>query len=234
MAIVRASISNLMDVDLDEVAHEEWQNTTHKPILDAIFRVIDSTKQEEIFQTVGGMGLLAEKSEGEDMTNRIFRQGYKTTFTHKTLAMYAQLSMEAVDDEQYGVISNLPESMVRSADATYNYYMSRIFGQSTSTSEDFITGGDGKALLATDHPLAVSGGTCANKPSTDVDLGAASLWDAIDGFYGMLDDAGKPLAINPKYLLIPHQELQKAHELVDSEKYPESAKQIGPYTFWMN
>ena len=232
MAIVRSSISNLMDVDLDVVAHEAWKNTQHELILNAIWRVDSSDKQEEIAQTVGGFRLLAEKDEGEDLTAKIFRQGYKTTFTHKTLGMYAQLSMEAVQDEQYGVIGKLPQSMVRSADATYSYYMSRIFGYATSTSEDFITGGDGVALLSTSHPLSVSGGTSSNKPSTDADLSETTLWAGVDAFYEMLDDAGKPIANSPKVLLVPHQEQKKANELIFSEKTPEDANfNVGPYTF---
>src|SRR4030042_56790 len=116
MAIVRSSISNLMKVDLDEVMHEAWKNVQHELILNAIFRVETSDKKEENVLTVGGMGLLAVKGEGEDLTNKLFKEGYKTTFTHKTLGMYAQLSMEAVQDEQYGVISRLPESMECSAE----------------------------------------------------------------------------------------------------------------------
>ena len=245
MSIVRSNISNLMKVDLDIVLQEAWKNLSHELILNTIFNVMDSDKKEENNQTVGGMGLLAVKEEGEDLSNKIFRQGYKTTYTHKTLGMYAQISMEAVDDEQYGTISRLPQAMARSADATYNYYMSRIFGQCTSTSEDFITGGDGVALLSTSHPLSVSGGTCSNKPSTDADLSLSTLWDGVDVFYEMLDDAGKPIANSPKYLLIPHQSLQVAHELLDSEKYPESAEnainalrkvtniEIVPWPYWL-
>ena len=245
MAIVRSSIPNLIKVDLDIVAQEAWENTTHKPILDLLFNVQDSTKKEEKAQTVGGVGLMAIKPEGEDLTNKVFREGYNTVFTHKTLGMEVSLSMEAVDDEQYGTIENLPQAMVRSADATYNYYMSRIFGYATSTSEDFITGGDGKALLDTAHPCSVSGGTFANTPSTAVDLTETSLWAGVDKYYEMLDDAGKPIANSPKYLLIPHQSQKKANELIHSEKTPEDANNsinalrkvtditVVPWPFWL-
>ena len=41
-----------------------------------------------------------------------------------------------------------------------------------------LAGGDGKALLATDHPLT-SGGTFANEPTTAADLNETSLEDAL-------------------------------------------------------
>jgi hypothetical protein len=223
MAIVRSSLSNLMKVDLDIVMQESWKNVQHEAILNAIFNVVTSSKKEEKHLTVGGMGLLSVKDEGADLTNNIFREGYLTTFTHKTLGMYAQISMEAVQDEQYGTITKLPKAMARSADATYSYYMSRIFGLATSTSEDFISGGDGVALLSTSHPLSVAGGTSSNTPSTAVDLTETSLWAGVDAFYEMLDDAGKPIANSPRYLLVPHQNQRKANELIYSEKTPESA-----------
>jgi phage major head subunit gpT-like protein len=223
MSIVRANLSNLMKVDLDIVMQEAWKNVQHELILNTIFNVITSDKKEEKHQTVGGMGLLAVKDEGNDLTNRTFREGYTTTYTHKTLGMYAQISMEAVDDEQYGTITKLPQAMSRSADATYSYYMSRIFGLATSTTDDFITGGDGVALLSTSHPLSVSGGTSSNTPSTAIDLTETSLWAGVDAFYEMLDDAGKPIANSPRYLLVPHQEQKKAYELVMSDKTPEDA-----------
>jgi len=224
MAIIRSQLTNLMKVDLDKVLDEAWKNVIYEPILNAIFNTDTSGKKEEQNLTVGGFGLLAVKNEGADLAERSFKEGYKTTYTHKTLGFYAAVSMEARDDEQYGVIRRIPKSMARSADATVNYYLSRIFGYATSASDDFISGGDGKALLATDHPLANSGGTSSNKPSTDADLSATTLWAGVNAFYEMLDDAGKPIANSPRYLLVPHQTQQKAIELIDSEKYPESAE----------
>ena len=224
MATVRSQLTNLMKVDMDKILQENWKGVTYEPILNTLFNTDTSGKKDEQNLTVGGFGLLDVKDEGVDMAERLFKEGYKTTYTHKTLAFYAAVSMEARDDEQYGAIRKIPQAMTKSVDATINRYMARIFGLSTSTTDDFITGGDGVALLSTAHPLKISGGTFSNKPSTDADLTATTMWAGVNAFYEMLDDAGKPIANSPKYLVVPHQTQQKAIELVFSEKFPESAE----------
>jgi len=230
MAVLRANLSNLMKVDLDEVLFEAWKSLPYQNILNTLFDVMSSDKKEEKYQTVAGFGLSVIKDEGEDLTEKTFREAYQTTFTHKTLGFYTSVSMEARQDEQYGVIQRAPRAMAKSTDATLNYYMARPFGYATSTTDgkDFISTGDGKALLATDHPLAETGGTCSNKPSTDADLSLTTLWAGVDKFYEFLDDAGKPIVNTPKYLVVPHQSQQVALELLKSDKRPEDAKQFGP------
>jgi len=223
MAILRTNLSNLMKVDLDRVLFEAWKTLPYERILNTLFNLGTSDKKEEVDQTVGGFGLAAVKSEGADLAEKEFREGYKTTYTHKTLGYYTGISFEANADEQYGIIKKAPKAMARSVDATINYYTSRIFGRGNNATEDFITGGDGVALLSASHPLKM-GGTSSNTPSTQADLSATTLWAGITAYYEMLDDAGKPIANTPKYLVIPHQTQQKGIELLFSDKFPESAE----------
>jgi hypothetical protein len=168
-----------------------------------IYSVEESRKKLEYGLTVGGFPLLAEKPENESLAARDWKEGYKTTYTHKTFGLYSALSMEAQQDELHGIIERLPAAMARAVDATLNY-------------------GDGQALLSASHPL-LGGGTSTNTPSTAADLTATSFWGAIKAFYEMLDDESKPVRNSPSNLLIPHNSEQKAIELLLSDKYPESA-----------
>ena len=233
MSVLRSNLSNLMKVDLDGVFFEAWKNQPYQLILNTIFDVITSDKKEEKFQTVAGFGIAPVKAEGADLAEKTFREAYQTTLTHKTLGYYFGVSMEAKQDEQYGVIPRAPKACAKSMDYTINYYMSKIFGYATSSTAganglDFSSSVDGSALLATSHALAESGGTCGNKPSTDADLSATTIWAGVDKFYEFLDDAGKPIVVSPRYLLVPHQTQKVARELLESELFPESAKQFGP------
>jgi len=133
MAILRTNLSNLMKVDLDRVLFEAWKTLPYEQILNTLFNVSTSTKKEEKNQTVGGFGLATVKEEGEDLTEKQFKEGYQTTYTHKTLGYYTAISLEAREDEQYGIIKKAPRAMARSVDATINYYMARIFGYANST-----------------------------------------------------------------------------------------------------
>ena len=223
MAVLRANLAELMTVDLDHVLFEELGTYKYEELLNSIFDVTSSEKRLEYGLTVGGFPLLAQKEENESLANRDFKEGYKTTYTHKTFGIYCGVSMEAQQDELHGIIDSLPPAMARAVDATINYYASRIFSRADSTSEDFITGGDGVALLSASHPLK-GGSTSSNTPSTAADLTATTFWAGLNAFYEMLDDESKPVRNKPANLLIPHQSEQKAIELLLSEKYPESAE----------
>uniref|UniRef100_A0A6M3IL62 Putative capsid protein n=1 Tax=viral metagenome TaxID=1070528 RepID=A0A6M3IL62_9ZZZZ len=223
MALLTANLTELVRVELDHVLFEDLEGLDFNALVSEIFDVTNSKKKYEFGITVAGFQLPAEKSEGASLTFREIAEGYKTTYTHKTFGMASSISMEAEMDELHNVVDRIPRAMSRSFDAMFNYYGSRIFSRATSTSEDFITGGDAVALLSASHPLK-HGGTSSNTPSSAVDLNKTSFWAAVNAFYEMLDDGGKPLRNRPDRLLIPHQYEQKATELLESDKDPESAE----------
>ena len=222
MTVLRATISELMTVDLDHVLFEELGTFDYESLLSMIYDVTSSRKKVEYGQTVGGFPLLGEKDEGASLANRDFKEGYKTAYTHKTYGLYCALSMEAQQDELHGIIDRLPGAMARAIDATINFYSSRIFSRADNATEDFITGGDSVALLSTAHPLK-GGGTTSNTPSSGADLTSTSLWSGVIAFYDMLDDESKPVRNAPSILLVPHNSEQKAIELLESNLQSEDA-----------
>lgn len=222
MAVITTNIAELVALDLDHVLMEELGTLDYETLVNSIYDVKSSEKKYEYGQTVTGFPIASVKDEGEALTARDWAEGYKTTYTHKTLGMYNAISMEARQDELHGCVEQISPAMARAIDATINYYASRLFSRATNTTEDFVTGGDGVALLSASHPLQ-AGGTSSNTPSSAVDLTATSLWAGVNAFYEMLDDQAKPVRNRPDRLLIPHQSQQKATELLSSELYPEDA-----------
>ena len=132
--------------------------------------------------------------------------------------------LEAQADERYGIIRQFPNSMRESAEATINYYASRVFSNGFTANPAYQSSNRSATeyLFSTSHALK-GGGTQSNRPSTDADLTATSLWAAVNAFYGMTNESGLPWYKPPKILLVPHQLQQKAIELLQSEKYPENA-----------
>ena len=61
-------------------------------------------------------------------------------------------------------------------------------------------GGDGKSLVATDHPLA-GGGTFSNRPSAFSDLNETSLENALISISTFVDDRNMILALQGTKLL---------------------------------
>ena len=66
------------------------------------------------------------------------------------------------------------------------------------------TGGDGKVLIATDHPLG-GGGSLANRATTMADLNETSLEDALINISTFTDDRGLSIALRGMKLIVPPQ-----------------------------
>ena len=67
-----------------------------------------------------------------------------------------------------------------------------------------VTGGDGKVLVATDHPLG-GGGSLANRATTMADLNETSLEDSLINISTFTDDRGLNIALKGMKLIIPPQ-----------------------------
>ena len=77
-------------------------------------------------------------------------------------------------------------------------------------------GGDGKELIATDHPT-VQAGTQSNEPSTAADLSESSLENAIISIGGFADDRNIPVAVQARKLVIPKELAFTAKRILKSE-----------------
>jgi hypothetical protein len=115
--------------------------------------------------------------------------------------------------------SNL--GLQRSFAQTKEIYAAAVYNNAFTT--DATVGGDGKALLATDHPIP-AGGTWSNAPSVAVDLNEASLLNAMiaiqTGFY---DNAGlRMMATGQKLVIHPSNE-PTARRLLFTELRPGTA-----------
>ena len=79
---------------------------------------------------------------------------------------------------------------------------------------DFL-GGDGKVLIATDHPLT-GGGTLANRASTMADLNETSLEDALIDISTFTDDRGLTISVRATKLVVPPQLVFVADRILNS------------------
>jgi hypothetical protein len=78
-----------------------------------------------------------------------------------------------------------------------------------------FAGGDGKALIATDHPLA-GGGTAANRATTMADLNETSLEDALIDISTFTDDRGLTISVQATKLVVPPQLVFVADRILES------------------
>jgi hypothetical protein len=83
-------------------------------------------------------------------------------------------------------------------------------------------GGDGKTLLATDHPLG-GGGTASNKLSTAADLSETSLESLLIQISTAVDDRSIPIALTGQKLIVPPQLVFVAERILKSNLRPATA-----------
>jgi phage major head subunit gpT-like protein len=124
------------------------------------------------------------------------------------------ITREMVEDDLYGQISKKKASaLARSARHTKEIILANIYNRAFNSS---YTGGDGKELLATDHPN-ITGGTYSNELTTAANLSEAALEQACIDIRKYTDDRGLRIAVMPKKLILPVDLEFEAHRILRSD-----------------
>lgn len=172
----------------------------------------DSDRAYEEDQEMTGFGLAPVKPQGSGVSYDTAQQGYTTRYTHTAYALGFIITQEAQDDNLYEKIgmertSSLAFSMRQTKENVVANMYNRAFNSS-------YTGGDGKELLATDHPTL--GGTFQNELTTAADLSEASLEDMTILIGQATNARGMKIAIKPRSLIIPIQLQFEAMRILQS------------------
>ena len=175
---------------------------TYKGEYSEIFTTSLSDKRfEEDLQMVN-MGLAVPKDEGSAIQYDTFKQGYVKRYVHIVYGKGFVITREALDDNQYSMslAARGAQMLANSLAQTKEIIGANILNNAFDTN---YAGGDGKPLLATDHPLGAAGGTFSNKLSTAADLSEASVEAMIIQIMNLVDDAGLRIALRPMKLIVP-------------------------------
>ena len=131
------------------------------------------------------------------------------------------ISQRAIEDGLYRTEfrpANL--GLNQSMRAFWNQYAANVFN--TASTYDANLGGDGKALLATDHPIDT--GTYANTSSTPQALNETSLLAAYEAiFTGLYTEAGLKIDAEGETIIVPAHLSAVARRLKDAVLRPGSA-----------
>jgi phage major head subunit gpT-like protein len=187
-----------------------------------------STNQYEDISYIAPFGTIPTKNEGAAVTYDDPIQGFDKRYTHLTYALAYRITREMKEDERYGIINKFPASIGRSMAETRNISGAGIYNDGFDST--VRTGGDGKELFATDHPL-MGGGTEQNELTNAANLSASSLEQALQDIRATTDDRGKLLNIRATKLVVPPELQSTAEILLGSRLDPDSANNaINPYS----
>ena len=189
---------------------------------DKIFTKHDSKMALERTAEMRFLGLAQLKTEGGQTS---FDNGAGERFVynqeHVEIALGYAITRKAIDDNLYKtqfMPSNL--GLVESFQQTKEIYGANVLN--TATTYNPSVGGDGKALIASDHPI--DGSTIANTPTVQVELNESTLLNGMIAIRtNFRDQAGLKTFARARKLIVAPQNEPVAIRLTKTELRPGTA-----------
>ena len=235
MTMVRGEFSQLMAPGLHaEFVH--WIDTLQRTEeFSQILHVEPSDKAFEDEVEFSGLPPMPEKPEGEATVYNDALQGGTKRYINLTYALGVRSSFELFEDDQYGIIMQVPKALARSAHFTKEQNAWNLFNLGFTTQ---VTA-DGVSLFNNQHPLLggtnatsvgpglanviSAAGTYPNRPAVDIDLSFTAVQLMINQFERLVDSQGLPISVKPRFLVIPPELKWIAREILGSPHKPYTA-----------
>lgn len=196
------------------------QYAEHQVEYTELFDMDTSDKSYEEVIELTGFGLAPAKAEGQGVQYDSETQGYLKRATHVAYALGYITTREERDDNQYEIVGKRrSKALAFSFRQTKETVAANVYNRATDSA---YTGGDGKELLATDHPTA--SGSQSNELAVAADLSEASLEDLVIQIMGAQNSRGLRINLMPKKLIVPRQEWFNANRILKSVLQNDSAQ----------
>lgn len=213
-----------------------WNMKLRDTEYDKILNVEGTDKAYTDTFEAAGLGPMPQKPEGEAVEFFDAEQGGSKRIINYTYAMGIRSSWELWEDDQLGVIRQVPKCITRSAHFSKEMAAANLLNLGFTTT--LVS--DGLSLFNTAHPLIggslatsiapgvgayiSSAGTFPNRPvGVDLDLSITALQYAINLFERMPDSMGMPVMFKPRLLVIPPEQKWVAREILGSPHKPYTA-----------
>ena len=212
MAISRSQLTKELEPGLNALFGLEYDKYDQEHL--QIFDVESSDRafEEEVMLT--GFGNAETKPEGSGVNYDTAQAAWTARYTHNTIALAFAITEEAIEDNLYDKLAGrYTKALARSMANTKQIKGANVLNNGFSSS---YTGGDGKELLATDHPT-VTGGDFKNELTTAADLNETSLEQALVDLADMIDERGLKVAVQATKMIIPSELVFVAERLLQSQ-----------------
>jgi hypothetical protein len=184
-----------------------------------VFETTESDKAYEEDVELTGFGLAPVKTEGAGISYDSHTQGPTTRYTNVTYGLGFIETIEAVEDNLYKQrATSRTKMLARSMRITKETVMANIVNRGFDSA---YAGGDGKELLATDHPSL--SGSQSNELAVAADLSEASLEDIFIQIMNATDSRGLRIRLMPKKLVVPANLSFEAERIVKSNLQNDTA-----------
>ena len=164
-----------------------------------LFRLYSVENTNAAVEESVGMGSLGLLEEHRGTLNYdSFEKLYTTTYRQKEYSKAISASRATIDDDRLNIIQNQTRQLATATDKTIMTHAAAPFNDAFSTER---LGGDGKPLVATDHPLSPTSSDTISNHTTDA-LSVAAMKDARIAMMQFTDSRGQPAPSNPDTLVI--------------------------------
>ena len=173
----------------------------------ALFETFKTKRHFEEDVGIVSFGLAKRKPEGQSVEYEGERQGFITRYQPVEYALGFIITEIMMEDDLYAIVGERrSKGLAFSMRQTKEIIAAGIYNKATSTDQ---VGGDGKPLLAFDHPN-VTGGSWSNVPlnaagtaAVHADLSPMAIEQALIDISKWKNDQGMLIAVMPKSLHIP-------------------------------
>ena len=196
MAISRGQLVKELEPGLNALFGLEYKNyaNEHAEIFDT--ENSDRAFEEEVM--LSGFANAPVKAEGTGVSFDNAQETFTARYTHETLALAFAITEEAIEDNLYDrLASRYTKALARSMANTKQVKAAKVLNNGFGTAD----GGDGKELLAADHPIVT--GTEQNELTTAADLNETSLEQALIDIAALTDERGLKIAAKGMKMIVP-------------------------------
>ena len=212
MAISRNQLVKELEPGLNALFGLEYNRYDNEAAMIFATETSDRAFEEEVM--LSGFGAAAAKTEGAMVNYDDAKEAWTARYTNETIALAFAITEEAMEDNLYDrLASRYTRALARSMAHTKQVKAAAILNNGFTTSG--YDGGDGKALMTTDHPLT-NGGTFRNELSTSADLSETALEQSLIDIAAFVDERGLKIALQAVRMIIPKENQFTAERILKS------------------
>ena len=218
MAISRSQLVKELEPGLNALFGLEYNRYENQHAEIFATETSDRAFEEEVM--LSGFASAPTKQEGAGVVFDQANETFTARYTHETIALAFAITEEAIEDNLYDrLAARYTRALARSMSNTKQVKAANILNNAENTA---FPGGDGKPLIASDHPLA-TGGTFSNVLATAADLNETSLEQSLIDISSFVDERGLKIAAQGVKMIIPKELQFTAERLMKSPQRTSTA-----------
>lgn len=213
---MRATFDELFDQRHPYLSGLAWLSyQEHADEYSQVGNMQTSERMKETDFMVAELGLFEQKLEGAPIATDSISASFSKDFLMLTWAKGVEVTMEAIEDDKDGIMTDQAAALGYSARQTVEVLAANSWFNNAFTTE---TAADGVAVYGT-HTTS-DGFTITNLLQVDLDV--AGLEAAMTHFADLVSEKGHKIRIVPENLIVPPPLQYVAYELTESTLRPDS------------